>query len=85
MIFSMLHSDLKKNLKLKNELIGNYENLDNDFEKNRFSRTAKNIYGSGLHSFRIVKLMAVSEKYTKKINYFDLNLSVLSVLKNGNT
>ena len=51
--------------------------MDNDFEQNHYSRTAKGTYRIGHDSIRLKKWVADYDKPYENINYFDLMASLL--------
>ena len=54
-------------------------NMDEVFEQDYYSRTAKSIDISGLESIKIMKWIAYCDPKYEMINYFNLLASFLSV------
>ena len=55
--------------------------MDEEFEKNYYSKTAKGIYKIGHDSKRLKKWMVYYDRFYENNIYYDLMTSVLSCLK----
>ena len=52
--------------------------MDDYFQQNCYSRSAKSIFGIGYNSTRLIKDMAYSDEHFENIKYFDFLASVPS-------
>ena len=54
-IFRLYKEKKNKKISIKNELVENYINMDDEFERNCYSRTAKGNYEIGQDGIKIMK------------------------------